>query len=116
MWINKSVYQELRESLAAAVAVRDSQFATLRATEATMNWLTVRVSQLEHERSILLQNYLGVTVPVLKIHSDESARAVNITPEDQTSHFRDVGDDEAKRMGIDWDPTTGAVTYHEQAE
>jgi hypothetical protein len=73
-----------------------------------MNWLTVRVSQLEHERSILLRDYMGVTVPALTIRRDTP----QTEPLDSPVSFSDVGDDEAKRLGIDWNPETGEINYN----
>lgn len=112
MWVNRQVYLDLQKQLADVTAQRNAQLATIGAIEASMNWLTVHVSQLEHERSILLKNYLGVTVPALTIKQTSEASGQPMIPGDSPNHFDDVGDDEAQRMGIDWNPLTGEINYN----
>ncbi len=114
MWINRNHYLDLQKQLADVTAQRNAQLATIGAIEASMNWLTVHVSQLEHERSILLKNYLGVTVPALTIKQTTEASGQN-NISDSPDHFSDVGDEEAQRMGIDWNPLTGEIVYNQQS-
>ena len=114
MWVNKAVYQTLRDDYTKA----NTECAVLarhnHAIEATMNWLTVRVTQLEMERATLLQNYLGVTVPTVSI---QKAPTPSIRPQyDSVPHFADMGDEEAKRLGVEWNPETGEVVYSQQPE
>ena len=111
MWVDKTVYFELRDALAAAVATRDTLIGHNRALETTNDWFRVRISQLEHERAVLMQNYMGIAVPVMSIEKEKPRTDPNIYQ--ATPHFNDVGDDEAKRLGIEWNPLTGEVTYPE---
>ena len=109
MWVNKSIYQDLRDELVAAVTTRDTLIGHNRALETTCDWFRVRISQLEHERAILMQNYMGITVPVLSIEKDKPKNSDS--PFHATPHFNDIGDDEAKKLGIDWNPLTGEIAY-----
>ena len=116
MWVNRQVYQELREALVAVTAVRDAQTANLAAVHTTLDWFRVRITQLEHERALLLQNYLGVTVPSLSIEKAPTS-PTSIRPSyDPVPHFQDIGDDEAKRLGVEWNPETGEVVYSNTPE
>ena len=113
MFISRAVYQDLRESLVAAQAERDTQHAQISALNTTCDWFRVRITQLEHERALMLQNYLGVTIPTMSI--EKVASPASVRPSyDPVPHFDDVGDEEAKRMGIDWNPLTSEVTYRER--
>jgi hypothetical protein len=110
MWLDRKIYQSLRDDYTKANAECALLAQHNRAIEATMNWLTVRVTQLEHERALLLQNYLGVTVPSLSI--EKVTPSTSIRPSyDPVPHFDDIGDEEAKRMGVDWNPETGEIAY-----
>ena len=66
----------------------------------TVNWLLHRVNQLEKERAHLLLQYVGIKMEVPSIEPadpdpNEVLGGANI--------FQDVGDDAAKRLGLDWD-------------
>ena len=114
MWLSRIVYQDLRESLVAAQAERDTQHATVAALNTTMDWFRVRITQLEHERALMLQNYLGVTVPTMSIDKVETPS--HIRPNyDPVPHFDDIGDEEAKRLGIEWNPETSEITYRDMS-
>ncbi len=107
MWVAKVIYQEIRESLIAATAVRDSLLGHNRALETTCDWLRVRVAQLEQERAIMLHKYMGIDIPVQVIEKREE-RTPN--PYNLTPHFNDLGDAEAARLGITWNED-GSVVY-----
>jgi hypothetical protein len=112
MWISRAVYTDLRESVVAAQAIRDSQIANISALNTTVDWFRVRITQLEHERALMLQNYMGITVPHMSIERAPKAGAARPSY-DPVPHFDDVGDDEAKRIGVDWNPETGEINYNE---
>ena len=75
----------------------------------TLDWLRVRVTQLEMERAQMLYNYTGVKVPTPiidrkpEVHGPEGAAA-------GLPNFEDVGDAEAARLGVGWNPD-GTVRY-----
>lgn len=108
MWVNKHVYQETRDALVAAVAVRDSLASQNKALEVTNDWFRVRIGQLEHERALMLSKYMGIEVPVPaieRVREKPSAAPYNMVPS-----WDDVGDEEAKKLGITWNPD-GSVSY-----
>ena len=101
MWINRKVYDRIvldSEKRNAVCIEQARQVATLTAT---LDWLRVRVSQLEIERAQLIYNYMGVKVPTPSIEMERtpspSASALNTLPS-----FEDIGDEEAARLGIGW--------------
>jgi hypothetical protein len=106
------VFSDIRDELVAARAVVDVLNTRLSALDTTCDWFRVRITQLEHERALMLQNYMGITVPHMSIERAPKAGAVRPTY-DPVPHFDDVGDEEAKRIGVDWNPETGEVNYNE---
>ena len=119
MWISKAHHAEIvdrfiaaEHASALAVVERDALRLRLVALDTTMDWFRVRITQLEHERALMLQNYLGVTVPALSIEKTPSPTSVRPSY-DAVPHFDDMGDTEAKKHGITWNPETGEVSYPE---
>lgn len=113
MWLSRYIYDDLRNQLASTTATRDALFARVQALDTTFDWFRVRITQLEHERALMLQNYLGVTVPTLSIEKVPSPTSVRPSY-DAVPHFKDMGDTEAKAHGIDWNPLTGEISYPEE--
>lgn len=104
MWIAKQEYDALRlenAKLQSECAVLNRSMASL---QTTMDWLRVRVTQIEKERAQLLYNYMGVKIDVPEIvaapptmpSASDLARAV-------APYFTDMGDEEATKQGISWD-------------
>lgn len=113
MWISRVVFTELRDKLLKAEAVRDSLATHNRALETTCDWFRVRITQLEHERALLIQHYMGVNIPVPSI--ERVPDKPKESPYHPVPHFNDIGDAEAKRLGITWNPD-GSVSYASQTE
>ena len=105
MWIARTEY----ERLAGARGKLDATLQRCAAQQTTNDWLMMRLTQLEHERAVLVQNYMGVKIPVPEIGRAVETVDVEKALRDPGSLFADVGDEEAKRLGLDWDET-GAVT------
>ena len=108
MWCDRKVYDDLRLDTAkrgAECQVLQQQNTTLTTT---LDWLRVRVTQLEQERAQLLFNYTGVKVPTPRIEYEHAAEAAH------PPHFRDVGDVEAARLGISWDEAGNLVYASEK--
>jgi hypothetical protein len=98
MWVKRSEFVTLATGVVAAqtkAAVLEQQNAVL---QTTMDWQRVRLHQLEIERANLLFSMTGVRVPVPIVE----AAAVE-DPLRNAALFEDMGDEEAKRQGIDWD-------------
>lgn len=108
MWVSKRIYQEMRDDLVAAKAVRDTLTTQCKALEVTNDWFRVRIGQLEHERAVLIAKYMGVEMPVPvieRVRDEKKDDVYNVTP-----HFNDVGDEMARKMGIEWNPD-GSVAW-----
>jgi hypothetical protein len=67
-----------------------------------MEWLRVRLTQLEFERASLINRYMGISIPVPQF--DEPKEKVSpLTDPNQVIDFTDVGDKVAGQLGIGWD-------------
>lgn len=110
MWISRADYDVLVErsfKANGAVEVLERQVAAQRTT---MEFLAFRLTTAEHERAQLIHRYMGVSIAVPSIDLD-----VDRTPHDSKMSdipsFQDVGDEEAKALGLDWDEQ-GRATQH----
>ena len=107
MWIDRKTYDDLWKQLhetTIANQVLERHSTTL---ETTMDWLRVRVTQLEMERAQLLWRYTGVKVPVPEIVKTDGVAS---NPMTQTPNFNDIGDTESAKLGISWDEN-GELVY-----
>lgn len=114
MWIRRTTYDAM---LARALEAQGAKAVLERQVDAqkiTQDWMIHRLTQLEHERAQLLYRYMDVkvTVPELTPDTPQTDNA-SIIGNDLPS-FNDVGDEEAKRLGLGWD-STGRVTHHGKA-
>ena len=109
MWISRETFDTLHKQLYETHGVNQTLERNYTALMTTLDWLRVRVTQLELERAQMLYNYTGVKVPTPIIdrkpepHGPEGAVA-------GLPNFEDVGDAEAARLGISWRPD-GTVRY-----
>ena len=109
MWINRQTFDELHKQLYTTHGRNQTLEHNYTALMTTLDWLRVRVTQLEMERAQMLYNYTGVKVPTPiidrkpEVHGPEGAVA-------GLPNFEDVGDVEAARLGIDWNPD-GTLRY-----
>lgn len=106
MWISRKSYDDLR-----AEWIKNHEEARVlnqqnTALMTTLDWLRVRVTQLEMERAQLLLNYTGVRIPTPVI----TRPAADANPMNQLPNFNDIGDDEAAKLGIGWNPD-GTLSY-----
>lgn len=98
MWISRKDYTDLVEGRmeAQTVAVTLGRTTTYQTT--TIDWLKMRLTQVEMERAQLIQRFLGVSIPVPEFAGPKE-------PEQSTNelfNFKDIGDAEADRLGIGW--------------
>lgn len=102
MWISRSIYQDQKDKLVRTEERLAAIQSHASAMKTTMDWMMVRLTQLEHERAQLIFNYTGVKIAVPSVEPvarpTESADMFNQLPS-----FDDVGDEEAARLGLDWD-------------
>jgi hypothetical protein len=68
----------------------------------------LRLTQSENERAQLIHNYTGVKITIPSIEPAPNPISMSDIL-NSTTNFEDVGDDEAKKQGLDWD-ATGALT------
>ena len=105
MWIDRQTYDDLRLDAAEARGAKQALERQVSALDTTMDWMRVRVNQLEEERAQLLFTYTGVKVSVPKI-----SRAPEIDPTpyrrtmDEMPSFEDVGNEAAAALGLSWNP------------
>jgi hypothetical protein len=102
MWISRAVFEDLRDQATKATAITDALRTHITALNTTLSWLQVRLTQLEHERAVMLDKYMGikVTVPVFEPDQQSTGDILN-----------DMGDAEADRLGIGWS-TDGSLVYN----
>ena len=116
MWINRRSYERLvqvihnlEKSIASSEGIRQTYAEQNKVLQVTLDWLRVRVNQLEHERAQLLLNYTGVKIIVPEIQKSPE-------PKERSSNeafsFSGLNDEEAARQGITWDEY-GNVVYKE---
>jgi hypothetical protein len=117
MWVDRKAWDHVNHQLAQAYGTVAGLERSITALETTMDWMRVRLTQLEHERAMLIQHTLGVTIAVPSIEKAPPTKGTG-TPRSDFGHplhampsFDDVGDEEAARLGISWDPTDGSVRY-----
>lgn len=114
MWIKRAEYDAMLARALTAQGERDAMQRQVDAQKVNQEWMVLRLTQLEHERAQLLYRYMDIKVTVPTIELD-----VPITPESSAigndlPSFNDVGDEEAKRQGLDWD-SEGRMTVHGKA-
>ena len=106
MWLNRKTYDDLWKQLHETTIANQILERHATALETTMDWLRVRVTQLEMERAQLLWNYTGVRVPTPEIKRTEQG----VSQSSQPTPFKDVGDAEAAKLGISWNED-GTLNY-----
>ena len=109
MWVNKQAFNEMWGRNIALIAAQDALVRQNAALETSIDWFRVRISQLEHERAVMLKKYLDIDVPVQVVERQREASSLNAYH--MTADFNDMGDAAAKSLGIGWDADTGIVTY-----
>jgi hypothetical protein len=113
MWIKRTLFERLMTEKARAEGAAATLAQRITAQDAAISWMQVRLTQLEYERAQLINNYMGIKLPVLEIAKTETAAPL-ITTEtllNQTVSFDDIGDEAAKAMGLDWD-SEGRLLQH----
>ena len=109
MWISTKLF----ESLILGKGEAEGRAAELTrsniALQGTIDWLGVRLTQSEHERAALIANYMGVKVPTFNIEQEQPQTGVGHALNDAMAIFKDMGDEEAKRLGVNWDDSGRVV-------
>lgn len=100
MWIDRTTYENL--TLDNAKLREESRVLnqTNYASQTTLDWFRVRVSQLERERAQLLHHFMGLKIEVPEIVQRPQSSAEALNP---SMSFEDVGDTKARELGVGWD-------------
>lgn len=107
MWISRLVYDDLRDSALKANTVAAELRTQNLQLKSTMDWMTLRLNQLEHERAQLIHNYMGVKISVPTIEP-EPVKLSDVLGE--TVSFEDMGDTEAAKNNVGWNEM-GELVY-----
>lgn len=117
MWVDKQTMDDLRLSEANARGIAQALERQVIAQNTTLDWMRIRLTQLEHERAVLIQNYMGIsiTTPVFEKAPVKSTgvgqgRSEWDSPLNAVPSFEDIGDEEAARLGIEHNGD-GTVRY-----
>lgn len=116
MWIRRKDYDAMLGRALEAQGAMHALTQQVATQKNLLEWFVLRLTQSEHERASLLHRYTGVEITVPTVSLDEvptPAAAPSQIGIDLPS-FNDVGDEEAKKLGLDWDET-GRVTQHGKA-
>jgi len=105
MIISRAIYDDLRNSLVKLQAEGNALVQVNAQLTAHIEWMRVRITQLEIERSQLLKKYMGLDVPVATFEEPDKHPDPN-----QTFDFNDVGDKIAAELGISWNED-GTLKY-----
>jgi hypothetical protein len=110
MWISTAAYLRNKEDEIKLRTERDAAVALAKQQETTLAWFMHRLTQVEQERARLIFNYTGVKVESPTYEPEPStegkqtmAAQLNANPLNNLPNFSDVGDEEARRLGLDWD-------------
>lgn len=106
MWLKRELFERLLTEKARAEGASHTLAHRIVSQDATIDWMKVRLTQLEYERAQLINNYMGIKLPVLDIAREVVSEKSQLTAEqvlNQTISFDDIGDDAARASGLDWD-------------
>lgn len=109
MIISRKVYDDLRDSLVKSQIEANALTQVNAQLNAHIEWMRVRLTQIEYERAQLIKRYMGVDIPTPTFDAPDEHPDPN-----QTIDFNDVGDKMAEALGIGWNPD-GTLKYATKA-
>ena len=108
MFLSRNAYNDLRDERVKS----QIEVAALTQVNAQLNahieWMRVRLTQLEFERAQLLKRYMNIDIPTPSFEAPADHPDPN-----ETFSFNDVGDEIAKKLGISFNPD-GTLKYEKQ--
>lgn len=116
MWLRQTTFMQILHERSHATGQLAALKETVGAQKATCEFLLMRLQQVEHERAVLTEKFLGISLPVPVVKQMPSP-ASTITADDLLNampSFEDIGDEQAAAEGISWDES-GRVTYTKKA-
>ena len=108
MFLSRQAYEDLKQRITTAEAEARAQTKANEVLEANMNWFRHRLTQIEAERAVLIYKVMGVKIPAPEFHKEDPIQKFMQDHKHQFTEadiFRDLGDDEARKQGIEWDET-----------
>lgn len=123
MWMNARIFNALqldlsttRFDLATSRAEARILCEQLASARTTMEWLSVRITQVEHERAAFMQKLTGISIitPSIQYTAPTLGAAGPLgmasDPLAELPSFQDMGDEAAIREGVMWN-ADGSVRY-----
>lgn len=110
MILSRTVYQDLRDSLVKSQIETNALTQVNAQLNAHIEWMRVRLTQIEYERAQLIQRYMGITIPTPTFDAPSDSHP----DPNQTIDFNDVGDKMAEELGIGWNDD-GTLKYASKA-
>jgi hypothetical protein len=110
IWTTAKAFQLEHDARVKAEAVISVVERENVALHTTMDWMKMRLTQLEQERAQLIYRYMGVKITVPEIEDEQPQNGVNHTLNDAAALFSDMGDQAAAELGVEWDED-GRVKY-----
>lgn len=109
MIVSRRVYDDMVTARIRAEEQARAFQESNKGLQVTLDWLRVRVTQIEKERAIMIERFMGVKIPVPEIMP---------APDPFESHplnnmgisFEGMSDAEAEKQGVGYDGE-GHVTY-----
>ena len=111
MWIRRKTYDEMLSRALVATGEAQAMQRQVDAQKTSLDWMIHRMTQLEHERAALIYRYMDIKITVPELVPDTPVTDQTSQIGNDLPSFNDVGDDEAKKLGLDWDKE-GRVTQH----
>lgn len=102
MWISRKDYDILQQERLSAQAENKVLSTFIASLTSTLDWARVRLTQVEHEKAQLLFNYTGVKILSPSIEKEVTRPTMQQAALDAGVNFNDLGDAEARRLGIGW--------------
>lgn len=106
MFISRKHYDDQRQERQKAIAEADALRAMNVQLNTHMDWMRIRLTQLEFERAAMLKRYLNIEVAVPQFEAPQEVPDLNQAGMD----FNDVGDAAAATLGIGWN-ADGTLNY-----
>ncbi len=110
MFLSKKTYEDLRLEWIKCREEAAILDRVNRQQQTTLDWLMLRVTQLEKERAALLFKMSGVVIETPVISREPVSPIPQNVPVDALPIFDDMGNDAAKKLGIGWKPD-GTIDY-----
>lgn len=110
MWIRRQMFEDLISKRAVAEGEARTLAEQNKVLQANMDWMRLRISQVEKINAQFLYNISGVKIPVPEVQNAMTQAMGENHPFNKLPSFEDVGDQQASEMGIKVN-RDGTITY-----